>query len=132
MGGNRGPSWEGLVGQLPGNSSRPQHWMAVGCWCLLHTLRAPPSQGNPKPQVSWTHNGHALDSKRVSVRTGDQDSILFIRSAQRSDSGCYDLTVKLENLEARAAINILVIGMGPGEAGVSPRTPWQPHVLHRS
>ncbi|KAK1332762.1 hypothetical protein QTO34_007445 [Cnephaeus nilssonii] len=68
-----------------------------------------PFQGNPKPQVSWTHNGHALDSKRVSVRTGDQDSILFIRSAQRSDSGCYELTVRLETLEARAAINILVI-----------------------
>ncbi|XP_036159553.1 myosin-binding protein H isoform X2 [Myotis myotis] len=68
-----------------------------------------PFQGNPKPQVSWTHNGQALDSKRVSVRTGDQDSILFIRSAQRSDSGCYELTVRLESLEARAAINILVI-----------------------
>ncbi|KAM7050342.1 myosin-binding protein H [Molossus nigricans] len=68
-----------------------------------------PFQGKPKPQASWTHNGHALDSKKVSVRTGDQDSILFIRSAQRSDSGCYELTVRLENLEARAAINILVI-----------------------
>ncbi|XP_070326753.1 myosin-binding protein H isoform X2 [Odocoileus virginianus] len=75
-----------------------------------------PFQGNPKPQVLWTHNGHALDSQRVSVRTGDQDSILFIRSAQRSDSGCYELTVQLKGLEAKAAVNILVIGMGPGEA----------------
>ncbi|XP_046535674.1 myosin-binding protein H isoform X2 [Equus quagga] len=66
-------------------------------------------QGNPKPQASWTHNGHALDSQRVSIRTGDQDSILFIRSAQRSDSGCYELTVRLEGLEAKAAIDILVI-----------------------
>ncbi|CAI9179075.1 unnamed protein product [Rangifer tarandus platyrhynchus] len=68
-----------------------------------------PFQGNPKPQVLWTHNGHALDSQRVSVRTGDQDSILFIRSAQRSDSGCYELTVQLKGLEAKAAVNILVI-----------------------
>ncbi|XP_016067084.1 PREDICTED: myosin-binding protein H isoform X2 [Miniopterus natalensis] len=68
-----------------------------------------PFQGNPKPQVSWTHNGHAVDSQRVSVRTGDQDTILFIRSAQRSDSGRYELTVRLETLEARAAIHILVI-----------------------
>ncbi|XP_026938470.1 myosin-binding protein H [Sagmatias obliquidens] len=68
-----------------------------------------PFQGNPKPQASWTHNGHALDSQRVNVRTGDQDSILFIRSAQRSDSGCYELTVQLEGLEAKAAIDILVI-----------------------
>lgn len=90
-----------------------------GCWHTLHTLRAPPSQGNPKPQVSWTHNGLALDGKRVSVRNGDQDSILFIRSAQREDSGCYELTVRLETLEARAAINILVIGTGQG--GSAPR-----------
>ncbi|XP_006159229.1 myosin-binding protein H [Tupaia chinensis] len=68
-----------------------------------------PFQGKPKPQASWTHNSHALDSQRVSVRTGDQDSILFIRSAQRSDSGRYELTVQLEGLEAKAAIDILVI-----------------------
>ncbi|KAM5301414.1 myosin-binding protein H isoform 2-T2 [Glossophaga mutica] len=67
-----------------------------------------PFQGNPKPQASWTHDGHALDSQRVSVHTGDKDSIFFIRSAQRSDSGRYELTVRLDNLEARAAINILV------------------------
>ncbi|KAM5237798.1 myosin-binding protein H [Ctenodactylus gundi] len=68
-----------------------------------------PFQGKPKPQASWTHNGHALDSQRVSVRSGDQDSIFFIRSAQRSDSGCYELTVRLEGLEAKATIDILVI-----------------------
>ncbi|XP_017523258.2 myosin-binding protein H isoform X3 [Manis javanica] len=68
-----------------------------------------PFQGNPKPKASWTHNGHSLDTQRVSVRTGAQDSILFIRSAQRSDSGCYELTMQLEGLEAKAAINILVI-----------------------
>ncbi|XP_069897887.1 myosin-binding protein H [Dipodomys merriami] len=68
-----------------------------------------PFQGKPKPQASWTHNGNALDSQRVNVRSGDQDSILFIRSAQRSDSGRYELTVRLEGLEAKAAIDILVI-----------------------
>ncbi|XP_052592657.1 myosin-binding protein H [Peromyscus californicus insignis] len=68
-----------------------------------------PFQGKPKPQASWTHNGHALDSQRVNVRSGDQDSILFIRSAQRSDSGRYELTVHLEGLEAKASIDILVI-----------------------
>ncbi|XP_062067255.1 myosin-binding protein H [Lepus europaeus] len=68
-----------------------------------------PFQGKPKPQASWTHNGQALDTKRMNVRSGDQDSILFIRSAQRSDSGRYELTVRLEGLEAKAAIDILVI-----------------------
>ncbi|XP_066235249.1 myosin-binding protein H isoform X1 [Saccopteryx leptura] len=82
-----------------------------------------PFQGNPKPQASWTHNGHALDSQRVNVRNGDRDSILFIRSVQRSDSGCYELTVRLEGMEARASINILVIGMRPGQAGSSASDP---------
>lgn len=88
-----------------------------------------PSQGNPTPRASWTHNGHALDSQRVNVRTGDQDSILFIRSAQRSDSGCYELTVQLEGLEAKAAIDILVIGMEPRETGRTCGNPEAPPAL---
>lgn len=90
------------------------------------TLRAPPSQGNPKPEASWTHNGHSLDTQRVSVRTGAQDSILFIRSAQRSDSGCYELTMQLEGLEAKATINILVIGTGQGGRGCLAGLPENP------
>ncbi|XP_023586038.1 myosin-binding protein H isoform X1 [Trichechus manatus latirostris] len=68
-----------------------------------------PFQGKPRPQASWTHNGQALDSRQASVRTGDQDSILFIREAQRSNSGRYELTLQLKGLEAKAAIDILVI-----------------------
>ncbi|XP_044528830.1 myosin-binding protein H [Gracilinanus agilis] len=68
-----------------------------------------PFQSTTKPQVTWTHNGHALDTKRVSVRNGEQDSILFIRSAQRVDSGRYELSIQLEGLEAKATIDILVI-----------------------
>ncbi|KAL2772125.1 myosin-binding protein H-like isoform 2 [Daubentonia madagascariensis] len=45
-----------------------------------------PFQGKPKPQATWTHNGCALDTSRVSVRNGERDSILFIREAQRADS----------------------------------------------
>lgn len=51
------------------------------------------------------------------MRSGDQDSILFIRSAQRSDSGRYELTVHLEGLEAKANIDILVIGTLHGQRG---------------
>ncbi|EDL01963.1 myosin-binding protein H-like [Mus musculus] len=68
-----------------------------------------PIQGKPKPQTTWTHNGCALDSSRVSVRNGEHDSILFIREAQRTDSGCYQLCVQLGGLQATATINILVI-----------------------
>lgn len=96
-----------------------------GVYTNLHSPQAHLCQGNPKPQASWTHNGQALDSQRVNVRTGDQDSILFIRSAQRSDSGRYELTVRLEGLEAKATIDILVIGKRAEGKGLSqnPRLP---------
>ena len=115
------PSWKGQWGGSLGIA--PETPELGGCRGLAHpahTLGAPFSQGNPKPQASWTHNGHALDGQRVSVHTGDKDSILFIRSAQRSDSGRYELTVQLDSMEARAAIDILVIGTGPGRPGASP------------
>ncbi|ELK30751.1 Myosin-binding protein H-like protein [Myotis davidii] len=68
-----------------------------------------PFQGKPKPRATWTHNSCALDASRVSVRNGEQDSILFIREAQRADSGRYQLSVQLGGLEATATIDILVI-----------------------
>ncbi|XP_011735548.2 myosin-binding protein H-like isoform X1 [Macaca nemestrina] len=68
-----------------------------------------PFQGKPKPQAIWTHDGCALDTSRVSVRNGERDSILFIREAQRADSGRYQLRVQLGGLEATATIDILVI-----------------------
>ncbi|XP_037355436.1 myosin-binding protein H-like [Talpa occidentalis] len=68
-----------------------------------------PFQGKPKPRATWTHDGCALDASRVSVRTGERDSILFIREAQRADSGRYQLSVQLGGLEATATIDILVI-----------------------
>lgn len=104
----------------------------VGKWGAYTNLYSPQAhlcQGKPKPQVSWTHNGHALDSQRVSVRSGDQDSILFIRSAQRSDSGRYELTVHLEGLEAKANIDILVIGTWAEGNWLSQNHCHQPPIL---
>ncbi|XP_055259900.1 myosin-binding protein H-like isoform X4 [Moschus berezovskii] len=68
-----------------------------------------PFQGKPKPQAIWTRDGCALDTSRVSVRNGERDSILFIREAQRADSGRYQLSVQLGGLEATATVDILVI-----------------------
>lgn len=129
------------AGQTPGGHVSEQHlWLQllwtdrVDSWTQPQTPLEPVGtgsstchthlstllwQGKPKPQASWTHNGQALDSQRVSVRSGDQDSILFIRSAQRSDSGSYELTVRLEGLEAKAIIDILVIGTAEGEGATS-------------
>ncbi|XP_029805897.1 myosin-binding protein H-like isoform X2 [Suricata suricatta] len=66
-----------------------------------------PFQGKPKPRATWTHDGCALDASRVSVRNGERDSILFIREAQRADSGRYQLSVRLGELEATASFDIL-------------------------
>lgn len=80
-------------------------------------------QGKPKPRATWTHNGCALDTNRVSVRNGEQDSILFIREVQHVDSGRYQLHVQLGRLEATATIDILVIGKVRGVGGkVVPRS----------
>lgn len=57
------------------------------------------------------HEGCALDTSRVSVRTGERDSVLFVREAQRADSGRYQLRVQLGGLEDTATINILIVGM---------------------
>ncbi|XP_069612575.1 myosin-binding protein H-like [Ranitomeya imitator] len=67
-----------------------------------------PFQGKPKPQVNWTINGQPLDPKQASVRNSESDTILFIRKAERKDSGVYELTVKIDDLEDKAKIDIKI------------------------
>lgn len=67
-----------------------------------------PFQGKPKPQVKWSKNGQPLDPKQASVRNGESDTILFIRKADRKDSGVYELTVLIEDLEDKAKIEIKI------------------------
>uniref|UniRef100_A0A8C0HFL1 Myosin binding protein H n=1 Tax=Chelonoidis abingdonii TaxID=106734 RepID=A0A8C0HFL1_CHEAB len=75
-----------------------------------------PFQGKPRPQVSWSKDGQPLDPKRVTVRNGDRDTIFFIRKAERSDSGQYQLSIKIDRLEDKATIDIRVIEQpGPPE-----------------
>nr|XP_015194164.1 PREDICTED: myosin-binding protein C, cardiac-type isoform X2 [Lepisosteus oculatus] len=68
-----------------------------------------PFQGKPRPKVTWTKDDQALDPKQVSVRNSDTDTILFIRRADRKDSGNYELQVQIENMEDKATINIQVV-----------------------
>ncbi|KAJ7331843.1 hypothetical protein JRQ81_014023 [Phrynocephalus forsythii] len=76
-----------------------------------------PFRGKPKPQVTWTKDGQALDPKRVFIRNSDKDSIFFIRQTQRADSGKYEISVKiLDELEDKATIHLQVIERpGPPE-----------------
>ncbi|XP_073458975.1 myosin-binding protein C, fast-type-like [Aquarana catesbeiana] len=76
-----------------------------------------PFQGKPRPKVTWSKEGQPLDPKIISVRTSEVDSILFIRSAERSHSGKYSLTVQIENMQDTAEINIRVVEKpGPPQA----------------
>lgn len=60
--------------------------------------------------VSWLKDGEPLDPKRANIRTSDTDSILFVRQAERVDSGSYEMCVKVDDFEDKAAIIIQIIG----------------------
>lgn len=60
--------------------------------------------------VSWTKNGQPLDTKRVNIRSTDRDSILFIRSAEREDSGVYEMCVKVDDFEDKSQITLQIVG----------------------
>ncbi|XP_068608975.1 myosin binding protein Ha [Brachionichthys hirsutus] len=68
-----------------------------------------PFLGKPKPEVSWLKDGQPLDTKRVSIRNSDKDSILFIRAGQREDSGVYEMTVKVDSFEDRATLTLQLV-----------------------
>ncbi|XP_048377395.1 myosin binding protein Ca [Stegostoma tigrinum] len=76
-----------------------------------------PFQGKPRPLVTWLKDGQPLDTKNVSTRNSEVDTILFIRSAERSHSGKYELSVQIENLIDKAIIKIQVVDKpGPPES----------------
>lgn len=72
-----------------------------------------PFTGKPKPVVTWTKNGQPLDTKRVNIRSTERDSILFIRTAEREDSGVYEMCVKVESFEDKAQITLQIVEL-PG------------------
>lgn len=60
--------------------------------------------------VNWTKNGEPVDKKRVNVRSTERDSILFIRAAERDDSGVYEMSVKVEDFEDKASFVLQIVG----------------------
>ncbi|KAM5131800.1 myosin-binding protein C, fast-type-like isoform 2-T2 [Mantella aurantiaca] len=76
-----------------------------------------PFQGKPRPKVTWTKDGQLLDLKQVSIRNSESDTIIFIRSSERSHSGKYDLSVQIETMEDTATVNIRIVDKpGPAQA----------------
>uniref|UniRef100_A0A8C5FQ09 Myosin binding protein C3 n=1 Tax=Gadus morhua TaxID=8049 RepID=A0A8C5FQ09_GADMO len=72
-----------------------------------------PFQGKPRPTVSWSRDGEPLKPTEVSLRNSDTDTILFIRMAERTHSGKYDLQVQIENVVDTASIHIQIVDL-PG------------------
>lgn len=68
-----------------------------------------PFQGKPRPIVTWFKDGVVLEDKTVGIRTSEVDTILFIRSAERTHSGKYTLGVQIENVSDSADIYIQVV-----------------------
>lgn len=83
-----------------------------------------PYCGKPKPVVTWTKNGEPLDSKRINVRNSDKDSILFIRTSQRDDSGVYEMCVKVDSFEDKASLTIQVVELPGPPASVKLVDTW--------
>ncbi|KAM4523454.1 myosin-binding protein C, slow-type [Fundulus diaphanus] len=72
-----------------------------------------PFQGKPRPKVTWVKEGQPIEPSHVSIRNTDCDSIIFIRKAERSHSGKYDMTVQVENHVDTAIIDIQIVDL-PG------------------
>uniref|UniRef100_A0A8C5HM05 Myosin-binding protein H n=1 Tax=Gouania willdenowi TaxID=441366 RepID=A0A8C5HM05_GOUWI len=83
-----------------------------------------PFTGKPKPTVTWTKAGAPLDKKRVNIRSSDRDSILFIRSAERDDSGVYEMCVKVEDFEDKAPITLQIVELPGPPASVKIADTW--------
>ncbi|XP_040906036.1 myosin binding protein Ha isoform X2 [Toxotes jaculatrix] len=83
-----------------------------------------PFLGKPKPVVSWLKDGQPLDAKRVNIRNSDKDSILFIRTAERDDSGVYEMTVKVESFEDKATLTLQIVELPGPPASVKLVDNW--------
>uniref|UniRef100_A0A668T2S8 Myosin-binding protein H n=1 Tax=Oreochromis aureus TaxID=47969 RepID=A0A668T2S8_OREAU len=83
-----------------------------------------PFTGKPKPVVTWTKNGQPLDTKRVNIRSTERDSILFIRAAEREDSGVYEICVKVEDFEDKAQIILQIVELPGPPASVKIVDTW--------
>ncbi|KAM4588315.1 myosin binding protein Hb isoform 2-T3 [Odontesthes bonariensis] len=83
-----------------------------------------PFSGKPKPVVTWTKNGEPLDTKKVNVRSTDRDSILFIRAAERDDSGVYEMCLKVDDFEDKASLILQIVELPGPPASVKIVDTW--------
>ncbi|XP_047194489.1 myosin-binding protein C, slow-type isoform X6 [Hippoglossus stenolepis] len=72
-----------------------------------------PFMGKPRPKVLWLKDGKPIEPSHVNIRNTDCDSIIFIRKAERSHSGKYEMAVQVDNHVDTAIIDIQIIDL-PG------------------
>ncbi|XP_037616746.1 myosin-binding protein C, slow-type isoform X2 [Sebastes umbrosus] len=72
-----------------------------------------PFMGKPRPKVNWLKEGKPIEATHVSIRNTDCDSIIFIRKAERSHSGKYEMSVQVENHQDTAILDIQIVDL-PG------------------
>ncbi|XP_032361370.1 myosin-binding protein C, slow-type isoform X1 [Etheostoma spectabile] len=72
-----------------------------------------PFMGKPRPKVTWLKEGKPIEPTDVSIRNTDCDSIIFIRKAERSHSGKYEMNVQVENHVDTAILDIQIVDL-PG------------------
>ncbi|KAM6928636.1 myosin binding protein Ha [Lycodopsis pacificus] len=82
-----------------------------------------PFHGKPKPVVSWLKDGQLVDT-RVNIRNSDKDTIVFIRHAQREDSGVYEISVKVDSFEDKATITLQIVDRPGSPANVKLLDTW--------
>uniref|UniRef100_A0A8C5VLT4 Myosin-binding protein C, slow-type n=2 Tax=Microcebus murinus TaxID=30608 RepID=A0A8C5VLT4_MICMU len=75
-----------------------------------------PFQGKPRPELTWKKDGAEIDKNQINIRNSETDTIIFIRKAERSHSGKYDLEVKVDKYVDSASIDIQIVDRpGPPE-----------------
>jgi hypothetical protein len=77
-------------------------------FCLFLPLHTP--KGKPRPELTWKKDGKEIDKNQINIRNSETDTIIFIRKAERSHSGKYDLQVKVDKYMETASIDIQVVG----------------------
>ncbi|XP_069847380.1 myosin-binding protein C, slow-type isoform X9 [Dipodomys merriami] len=76
-----------------------------------------PFQGKPRPELTWKKDGEEIDKNQINIRNSETDTIIFIRKAERSHSGKYDLQVKVDKYVENASIDIQIVDRpGPPQA----------------
>ncbi|XP_012505697.1 PREDICTED: myosin-binding protein C, slow-type [Propithecus coquereli] len=72
--------------------------------------------GKPRPELTWKKDGAEIDKNQINIRNSETDTIIFIRKAERSHSGKYDLEVKVDKFVDSATIDIQIVDRpGPPE-----------------